>query len=180
MKDASDLFGQLLRQVQEMNPQVNPKTELGIGSLDRAIYHGFADSLLTRRFDGKYELDDIPGEITLGNESSLRGRKNKRMITFGLRSLVKGDTISNRIATLNHSIPDTVWDEMHPKEQPPTQPKPTPLPVTNAPTSTTPPLVEPNPAPQETPPPPPPTILQRFKNWLSSSWLGRFWKFLTK
>ena len=62
MKDASDLFGQLLRQVQEMNPQVNLKTEPSIGSLGRAIYHGFADSLLTRRFDDKYELEDIPGK----------------------------------------------------------------------------------------------------------------------
>ena len=176
MKDASDLFGQLLRQVQEMNPQVNLKTEPSIGSLDRAIYHGFADSLLTRRFDDKYELEDIPGEITLGNESSLRGRKDKRMVTFGLRSLVKGDKISSRIATLNHSIPDAVWDEMHPKKPVSAPPKPVSPPVTNTPSSTTSPPAEPDPAPQETPPPKAPTIMQRFKSWVSNSWFGKLWK----
>ena len=176
MKDASDLFGQLLRQVQEMNSQVNPKIESGIGSLDRAIYHGFADSLLTRRFDGKYELEDIPGEITLGKESSLLGRKDNRVITFGLRSLVKGDKISSRIATLNHSIPDAVWDEMHPKKQSSALPKSASPPATNTSVSTAPPQPKPDPAPQETPPPPPPTMMQRFKNWVSNSWFGKLWK----
>ena len=101
------------------------------------------------------------------------------MVTFGLRSLVKGDKISSRIATLNHSIPDAVWDEMHPKKPVSAPPKPVSPPVTNTPSSTTSPPAEPDPAPQEIPPPPPPppqTMIQRFKSWVSNSWFGKLWK----
>lgn len=176
MKDADDLYGQLIRQVQEYNPKVDLETQPNSGSLDRAIYQGFADSLLMRKIDGMYEMEGVG--IKIGRESVLNNKGQGKIAAIDIRPIVKYDKIFDRLATLNHPIPDAVWDEMHPKKpvSPSTDNRPAASAGPISTDSTVPPQAKPEPAPQETPPPPPQTIMQRFKSWVSNSWFGKLWK----
>lgn len=179
LHDAKKLYEELIRDVKEKIPGINLDINPPPLSLDKSIYEACADGLLIRGWDGTYHMEGVQDGIKIARESALQGKDVKNMTTFDVRSLVKSDKITDRIASLNHPIPDALMEELKQKNKPPIEAKPT-LPaqtdakpeVKNKPEEAA--------APPTPPPPPPQTMMQRFKSWVSNSWFGKLWKWIIK
>ncbi len=178
LRDASDLYDDLMRTVQEKRPDVKIDAPANREALDKSILEGFRDSLVQRSRDRDYFIEGIPG-LQIAKESTIAKLKPGQFVTMDVQPHLKDGTIDFRLAKLNHVIPDELVRESVAK-----------TPATDAATAPPAPSTPPPPekeasvpvqeqAPAEPPAPPKPkTFGQRLKTWFDNSVFGKVFKWL--
>lgn len=184
LRDAREMYDELLRTIREKRPGVNIDTDAGTGALDRSIAAGFADSIVRLSSNGDYFIQGIPA-VKIGKESVLTGKKPALFAAIDIRPIPDKDgKITTRLATLNHPLSESAVKEEKAPPPPVAPVKPTPTPAPEKKPEAKPEAKpEPKPVPAEAPPPPPPkppTVTQRIKNWFSRSIFGKIWRWILK